>query len=293
MYVVLLLCAYLNVFADVPVLIITHQYNCPEFISLQKACFDKFLKEPYRFVVFDNSEEANVGMTQKIEEECRRCGVEYVRIPQAIHRRPYLKRWAHESWEAPSVRCSNALQYSLDVMGFDHPGIVLVIDSDMFLVKPFSVTEFLEGYDLAGIWQRRGHVDYILNWIVLMDMRRMPNKRTIDFNCGMVDGICVDVGGQTSNYFRSNPRLCFKAIGEIYFGENGASRNIESLRQQCLSKEQIVLIQSGIDNIQFFCPENQFFHYRSGTNWDAKSRRYHENKRRICAQYFSEILGEL
>ena len=85
------------------VLIITHSYNRPDFIELQQKTFAKFLKDEYEFVVF-NDAESNPDMFKKIEDTCKRCGIRCIKIPQAIHDKPYLHRWPGESNNHSCVR---------------------------------------------------------------------------------------------------------------------------------------------------------------------------------------------
>ncbi len=88
-----------------------------------------------------------------------------------------------------SVRNSNVVQYSLDTFGFNHDDILMLIDSDMFLIKEFDVRSFMQGYDLAGFHKsccndtRRiqhteeiPHTVYVWIGLIILDMRSLPCK---------------------------------------------------------------------------------------------------------------------
>lgn len=163
-----------------PVRIFTHVCNRPEFIEWQYLTFKKFMRDDYIFTVFNDAKDP--GMAQRMVDMCKRYNIECIRIPQEIHSRPYLNRLPGEDYQSSCARCANVVQYSLDTVGFNYDGIVMIIDSDMFLTHPFSVKEFMTGYDIAAVPQSRNNdVHYLWNGLVFMDMRTLPNKRTL--NC--------------------------------------------------------------------------------------------------------------
>ena len=127
------------------VLIITHNYNRPDFIELQDKAFKKFLKDDYRYVVFNDA--TSEEMRKKIEETCKKLNIECIQIPQEIHSRPYLPREPNERINA-SIRHANVVMYSLDFMGFDHDGIVFIVDSDILLIRPFSIEKYMKDKDI-------------------------------------------------------------------------------------------------------------------------------------------------
>nr|MBA3815280.1 hypothetical protein [Parachlamydiaceae bacterium] len=202
---------------EAKVLIITHSYNRPDFIEIQDKTFKKFLSDDYEFVVFNDAPKDE--MCQQIQEMCTNLDIRCIRIPQSIHTAPYLTRERNDDLQNPGIRCANVVQYSLDVLGFDHDGIVMIIDADMFLIQPFNITEYLKDFQLAGVPQKRQHVNYIWNGLVFFNMNTLEDKTSIDFNCLKVEGVGVDVGGGLFHYFASHPLLRFNSIGNEYINE--------------------------------------------------------------------------
>jgi len=249
-------------------LIMTYSFNRPDFIEVQDKTFKKFLKDDYTFIVFNDAPQEEVS--NRIIETCNRLNLRCIRIPQAIHNAPYLERWPGEDYNHPSVRCSNVVQYSLNTLGFDHDGIAMIIDSDMFLVKEFCVQEFLNGFDIAGVLQGREHVEYLWIGLVLLNMHTLPDRKTISFNCGKVDGVPVDAGGQTYHYLKNHPEIMKKTIDNHYYSPDfivseDTHENVKFLfSHECKGFE--------------FLLNNSFFHYRAGTNWNYESKEYHEKK---------------
>lgn len=70
----------LQLCAQEPILIFTYVYNRPDFIDLHIETLNAFLKEPYRYIVFNDS--ASREMSQLIEETCKKHAVECYRVPE-------------------------------------------------------------------------------------------------------------------------------------------------------------------------------------------------------------------
>lgn len=299
------------------VLLITHSYNRPDFIETQCKTFKKFLKDEYEFIVFNDAREPSIR--KQIHAVCQSLDITCIEIPQDIHDRPYLFRLPEEDFNHSCVRCANVVQYSLNIAGFKHNGIVAIIDSDMFLVKNFSINEYIKNYDIVGIQAPNRSIQHLWNGIVFFNMNTLPNKETINFNCGRINNAPVDVGGYTYYYFEKYPHIKVLYADHIYingdeeyndatfcnqFGtENYAllcdnckstqrlncTHNTENLEKLKFDKHQIKLIQAGPERIEFLM-DNTFFHYRSGGNWNNKSAEFHTHKTKIFKQFIQDIL---
>jgi hypothetical protein len=287
------------------VLIFTYNYNRPDFIEIQDRTFKKFLKDDYEFVVFNDA--SNQEMCDKINQTCDQLNIRCMRIPQEIHDWPYLKRWDHEtSWQHPSIRNSNVVQYSLNTLGFQHPGIVVLLDSDIFLIKDFSIRQFLEGFDVAAIPQIKGQEPNIINYfwigIVFLNMTTMPNKDTIDFNCGRIEDVFVDAGGQTYHYLTHNPSVRLKNIHHFHssfflcdtcrqLNIETCIHNTETLKFYGFNENEIKFLHAGPTNCEFI-HNRTFFHYRGGTNWDNRSQEYHQKKTNNLNEFINDLCAD-
>ena len=252
------------------VLLFTYAYNRPDFIETQYKTFKKFLKDDYEFVVFNDARDR--GMEQRINGVCKQLGIRCIRIPQEIHERPYLKRWPGESKHAPAVRNCNVVMYSLNEVGFKHDGIVALFDSDLFLVKDFSISGYTKGYDLAGLPQPRPGITYLWIGLTFLDMRTMPNKTTIDFNCGRVGDQPVDSGGYTYYYLKNNPQL------RVDFFDKNFMKGFHFIDGQTSAVS--------LEN------DTMFLHYYAGTNWTNYAASYHDHKTAVLNQFIDRILSE-
>jgi hypothetical protein len=274
--------------SDVPILIMTHHYKRTDFIELQYKTLKKFLKDPYEFIVFNDAPSANIE--QEINRVCKRLGIRCIRIPQEIHARPYLKRESLAEYNSFNVRCANVVQYSLDVLGFDYPGMVVILDSDMFLIRELSIKEYMKNYDLAGCWQSRSRgdvtVSYLWNGLVFFNMPSLPKNREINFNCGSVDGVGTDVGGYLYYYFKKYSQLKIASLPPSHI--EFLPKTLTEIQKRFTSKETDFLMQRP-SNIEFFC-DDHFLHYRGGQNWDHQSPEYHQKKMAQFTHFIDEII---
>ncbi len=207
-----------------------------------------------------------------------------------------MPQYLHSS-QRPSARNAAIVNYSLDTLGFDYDGIVVLLDSDMFLVKEFSVKEYMEGYLIRGHPQSRSDkntvIDYFWVGIVFFDMSNLPNKRAIDFSDGLVNGVHTDTGGCTHYYLSQNRDVELGEVNRVYTLD-AYSILKDCSCSDCLSRDkspckeslekldslgkfdvkQIQFIKESLgDNSEFYL-DSHFFHYRCGSNWSKQERNY-------------------
>ena len=248
------------------VLIITHSYCRPDFIELHDKTFKAFLKDDYEYVVFNDA--PNASMQHAIERTCAKLNIRCIRVPQELH--------AHRN--DAGARHIHGITYSLEQIGFDHNGIVLLIDSDMFLIKPFSINHYIKDYDISFNEQTRSNdtvrVNYLAPTLVFMNMRLLPNKRTIDFDGGIVEGLACDVGGHMYYFLKNNPSLKIK-----YFPATSSyhlPRDDKQLRDLGYDDTLIRFIFSAKHpyNMEFHGDNNFVHYYAGGSNWPGYSQEH-------------------
>ncbi len=285
------------------VLIITHNYNRPDFIELQDKAFKKFLKDDYRFVVFNDA--TNKDMRKQINDTCKKLNLECIRIPQEIHSRPYLPREPHESINT-SMRHAHAVQYSLDVLGFDHNGIVFIIDADIVLIRPFSIEKYMKDKDIASrIFRPHNKAYYCSPVLCILNMNNLPNKKTLNFNCGPINGTSGDTGAWSYYYLKNHPELNVVPVSVLYSHQLFlADRHINKAADLAISEDvkssfyahagfnntEIKFLLNQPDTFEFYL-DNNFLHYRGGSNHTKDSQQYHDRKFEIFSEFFNDILG--
>lgn len=277
------------------ILIFTYSYNRPDFIELQYKTLKKFLQDDYHFVVFNDAQDPR--LYKQIQDTCKQLTIPCIKIPQEIHR----------GSNEPSVRNCNVVHYSLKHYGFLHDDILVLLDSDMFLIKPFSVKDFMSSYDLAALPQERGPIKYLWIGVVFLNMATMPNKNTINFYCGNINNIQLDTGGYTYYYLQNNPHARVHFMNQIYTHTFACNACCQSGYKFACTHNTPILQREGFDSnfIKFFQSgptqgyyheaymelllDQTFLHYRSATNWDGKPQEYHAQKTKILNNFINEI----
>ncbi len=220
-YIVLILTIF-NVGAQSEkLLIITYSYNRPNFIEWQYKTFEKFLLDDYEFVVFNDA--CDVKTKNEIEAICSKYNITCIRVPQN-----------HQN-NQPGARHQDSINYSLSTIGFNYKGIVCMFDGDMFLVKKFSIIDFMKNWDIAALPQSRANnVHYLFPGLVFMDMSRLPNKERMNWAGGYINGSATDTGGQMHYYLSDNPFIRVYKMNQLYFAGNvSASENAALICDEC------------------------------------------------------------
>ena len=301
------------------ILIITYSYSNPEFIEIQYKTFKYFMKDDYEFVVF--SDAPTKSCHAEIETMCKKWGISCIRIPQKIHESPYYLPLnmpeIYPNHTIPSnVRHVHSVQYSLDTLGFDNDDIVVLIDSDMFLVRPLSVADFMKDCDIASLMKGSSNeqgatIMYCCPALTFLNMKTLPNKRSLNFNCGWVNGCSGDSGGYTYYYLKNHPSLRLKSFGSLYSGQIFCSdrffpqhqnqKNVRAPQEQKIAywtsqgfnEKEINFLLKNPDTIQFLMEgkNSWFFHYRGGTNYEKLPNSYHEQKKKLINEYLHDIMN--
>lgn len=284
--------------SDADVLIITHCYTRPDFIVVQKKLFEKFLSDNYEYVVFNDA--STPEMASSIQEVCDQQNLLCIRVPQEIHKLPYLPRLPKEPWNGANVRHANCVQFSLDVLGFDHQGIVYIIDSDMFLIRPMSISDYMNDKDIAAFTKTAPHGVFCLcPALCLLNMKKLPEIKSINFNCGRVNGSIVDSGGWSHYYLAAHPELVVTSVSTLYSHQLFlADTHVHKVANTTLSdlEKSVAYSKLGFNEAEIrfllkkphtfeFYLDNMFLHFRGGSTLDL----HEQHKNRIFSEFLSEI----
>jgi hypothetical protein len=257
------------------VLVVVLAYNQPDFLGPQHACLKQFMKEPFEFVVYNNAD--SMEMSRKIEAACSNLSIECIRVPQEIHK----------NRNNPSNRCAKSLQFAYDTRLVSHRPYAMVIDSDMFPIRSFSVQDYLQGFDMAGIYQVRGHVHYITNQLIFFNMQKLIHPWEIKWDCGEVDRIGTDVGGHFYYYHRQYPYLELKRI------QHNASETIERSQIdemiECKHLRNYLHGDYGTKPFSELFADQTFLHLRAGSNWCEMNPMDHNKRITNLYKFLAEI----
>lgn len=262
--------------------IITHVYNRPDFIVLHKKTFDAFIKEEYRYVVFNDAADPN--MSRLIQETCAKLSVECLRVPDhAPHR------------QSPGHRHMDGIKFSLDEVGFKHDGIVMIIDSDMFPIRPISLYDYMGDRDFIGGYQERHNdhikIEYTSPCLVMMNMARLPNKYTLNFDGNHVEGVGCDVGGHSYYYFRDNPTVnvyMYVAVSKDFLPMDRQA--LMALGYDFNSIELLLNLKREY-GFEFHGDANFIHFYAGGSNWPGYSPTFINDKTVILNDFVDKQIA--
>ena len=248
-------------------------HNKHDFIETQLQSFRKNLKEDFEFIVFDNAAftvGSQPGESEKINETCARLGVRVIEIlkdPEIVK--------ACEAIETTCKMFDRLGLYSNANVASAYPLCwawarhmhkerepIVLMHSDIFLTREGSFSDILNEYQVCFVPQsREGAHEYMWDVFVILDMAKLSNPETINWYCGKVNGVAVDVGGQTGHYLKSHPELKLLRVDFEHFDKFPVLDFVPS--------DYEIFSINGKETL---------IHYRSGSNWNHRTSEYHEKK---------------
>ncbi|HSX26203.1 MAG TPA: hypothetical protein VLE89_04260 [Chlamydiales bacterium] len=295
----LLLCLFLFQQLEAKVRIIVPVFNRPDFIELQYKGLKKFLKDDFELMLFNDANRDE--MRQEIEQVCGNLGIMCVRVPQELHN-PDPK--APEG--SASYRHGEVLQFAYNNFGVHHDDIVCTMDSDMFMIREFSIRDYLGDYDLNAYygWAFTTH-------FLVLNIPKLKDPETISFRCRVSpDGDFKDVGHDGYVYIEAHkPELKVKQV-DILWGIHRdlhidrKTRVISQLLEKGYTMAEANLVKaifdatnaaarqgigSGDCDIGFY-EGNIFLDYKHGSLWTNPNPMMEETKNRIVKQFLHTLL---
>lgn len=230
----------------------------PEFIKFQYESLRKFVTEPFAFTVFNNTM-PSTGDSDLHYEVLRTClALELPCIDVKLQDLESYERFdpnpvaRNGRYQFANIANAYPLCWAWKDLISSSPDHVLLLDSDMFLTRPLDTVGLLIDHDICFVPQHREHLEYAWIGFVLANMRALPAPQSINWYCGKVDGVSVDVGGQTAAYLREHPGLRVLRI---------LTHEIENEAERLWIGERDIAL-----------------HYRCGSDWNLRGAEYHQRK---------------
>jgi hypothetical protein len=254
--------------------IFTISHTRPDFIDIQMRSFQKYLDESFEFVVLNNAAfNARAYDSRNYEEINRQCALSGATVIDVI-RDPVVERRCQDQettcsifdsrgrYPNPNVACSYPICWAWEKHISKVVGPVVLLHSDVFLTHSIRLTDTLQEHDICYIPQyRAGAAEYMWDAFFLADLSRLPQPETLDWWGGKINGVAVDVGGQTSRYLAAHQYLRPLRIHTPFIPDDPDTNFHPTNYEQLFFNERLFGI-----------------HYRSGSNWNNFSAVYHEKK---------------
>jgi hypothetical protein len=285
----------------------TFHYNRADFVELQHRCLNKFLKEKNDYELIVLNDATDPKYKQQIEQTCQKLKITCINFPQELHLTGALvdylintsngsSKWLSTS--QGSVRHCQLAQYALDNFGYNHDDIVGIMDGDLFLIKEFSLREYLSNYDFIGAVQTDREakgIEYIWIGAAFFNVKKLPNIKTLSFDLTFVNETWLDSGGRTYYYLKNNPDIRIKK----YYRQpiTDLPRNDkQKLKKLGFSQKEIRFFKRSLDcsfdSTPFLTTEfhidNHFLHY---ANSRSKNKSYQKAKTKLFNDFFNDILS--
>lgn len=248
--------------------IYTYFHRRPDFANIQIRSLKKYLQDPFELTVFNNANfDRDKSNYNEINRICKELDVTvldiekedkivdfYYKFEEAIGNKIFAE---DGSYINPNVAVAYSLCYIWDKFMSKEQHKVAFLQHDMFLKEPISFLEYMKDNGLCYIPQSRKRddgslINYMWNTFFLADVPNLPKPETMNWWCGSVDGIRVDVGGQTYKYLDNHPEVKKLIIPHREVNEFGS--------------QDIML------------GDKSLIHYYRGSNWDNQSEDWHRRK---------------
>ncbi len=256
----------------------TYADKRPDFIPYQLKSMQHFVKDDFELIVFDNA--SNKQNSELIHQICKEHNITCIKVEWPLFKGKIrkLNRYA-------ALACAYPIQWSFQKYLRNYQNTLCsIIDSDMFFINQFSVQQYMDGYNIAAVKQKRGNVNYLWNGIMFFDISKLPSIDTMDFMYGRINGFATDVGGRLYYWINENADKIklrnIKHTSHIYHA-NG--------NMNCIPP-QYVLTYNQDYKIEIY--EKAILHYGSGSNWKKDPEAYHLNKSAFVFNWIDEAIAE-
>jgi hypothetical protein len=212
-------------------LLISH-YNRADFLELQCKAFEKFFVDEYEVIVINDApDEIN---EKQIRAVCEKYHLTHVRYEQSWHTTDPLNDQIRNGVDDPvknsyfllplqdglpdlkaiseqcSIRHCHVIQHGMDLFGYDHDDIVVIMDGDVFPVKTISIRELLTESPIIGIDSEFRGRHYLWVPFIAFDPKRLPNIKDLKFHLDIIDGVLCDTGSHSYHYLKNNPEVSYR-----------------------------------------------------------------------------------
>jgi hypothetical protein len=266
--------------------VITAVVNNPVFIQIQYYTLKKYMKCDYEFIVFndakafsDYSNGGDITIKNDIIEICKKLGITCINIPNQNH----IKQ------TDASVRTADSMNFILRFQQ-EFPDKYLLLDSDMFLIDNFYLTDY-ENYNCAIVLQSRNNftTNHLWNGLYYFDFNKIKNGHLLNWNCSRG----CDTGGMTQIWLKSQTNKIpntdeIRNTNKVFHNDNiyyikhlwSCSWNETEIPENLKDNTKLIhFIKTDPrnQNGKYYCEiyDNKFLHYRAGGNWEKRNMSLH------------------
>ncbi len=229
---------------------------------MQDRTLRKFMSEDYELIIFNDArtEENETA----IRTTCEQLGIQCIRFDPSWHEIDPLNAYLLEFLSNPnihshigfnhstiqcicqqvSVRHSHVIQFALDHFGYDHDDLVVILDGDIFPIRPFKLRSLMGKSQIMGSYKYIREQDVAYFWVpfISMNMPKMPNKNDLRFHVDLIKDYIFDTGAHSYYYLKNNPDVIAKKHSWIGSAENHY-KSIKELKAMGFSTKEARFIK--------------------------------------------------
>lgn len=206
-----------------------------DFLRYQVKSLNYFCKDKFQYYCIDNF--ANKSDSDFIKLECENLSVNYIKFNNYQISGSALDH-------APALNAIKNITKNGEVN--------VILDFDIFLISSFSFLNYIDNYNIAGIYQQRNDfsIEYLAPFIIIVN--KNSDFSQIDFS----PRSGCDVGGNTQFYMKDKKVKLIKHTSSLEFA---GDENCFSIPYDIGYGAQVI--------------ESSFLHYYRGTNWNKMDKK--------------------
>ena len=265
------------------ILIVSTYYNNPHFVEYQVKSFNKYLKEPYDFVILNDARRDTRSIIsgkksqQEIEQECKKYNVKHILVPPSIHHKTRQTAGARHQGNLNWYFCTTCTDggahgkgKEFDKSMWDHKDrfnkklfnkydYVLVVDADVFLKKPISFEEHFENnkYTYTGPKLQSHDFTYPHIGFMAMNLKNLTYEKV-----------------QELNFWGTNNNKNCPCPAKLHYIDSGG----------CLHR---YFVNNPDYKIKWMNWNDKLFNYLAGSDWNYRGSNYHKER----TSKLNEFLG--
>ena len=290
--------------------VITTVASWPEALELQKMALTKYMREPFELIaVVDTPAEPGPynlwdpnlrNKAIKIAEKiCERVLV----VPEEIHRDrlKIFDKTRELSGTNANLRASDSLQYAFNSEVKNDTSQVLILDNDMFPISRFSWNEKMNDKFCRSVIHtsqskyRKRKVSYLWSGLMFIDGAQLPFKEIWSFDCGKINGVRVDVSGNTHHWLEKIKQNGLESkLGLInhYPSLQWNKSNLTEIFSKAIRKYITEDNRNIKDNYYTEFYDETFLHFRAGSNWKKEPAKLVEARIKDFTSSFKKHVNE-
>lgn len=202
----------------------------PDFIPIQYKTVVDHIQDDFEYIVLNNAVDS-IERSNEIENICSTLDIKSIKVSLDDEYKFMNgeKHFENGKYPNPNLACAYPIIWAWQKIITEDNSISVIIDSDMFLIKDVSILEITKNYNFSFVPHYRGNMEIFYPWngIVIADIPNMPNPKEMNWGCGRVNNIPVDVGGQGHFYLEKyKNELKNLYLSQMSIGDD-RSNNIE------------------------------------------------------------------